>query len=145
MERDARNIYRNARIASGMTQERWAEHLGITPDSVRRYESGEMMPADDIVIQMAELSAQHILCYWHLVRKSRIAAAILPELDQLGLPEAVLSLLIQIEDFKDDGMKKLLRIAADGKVDDDEAADYEEAIRQLSAVVRSAMALGYSK
>ena len=145
MAKDARNIYRNARIASGMTQERWAEHLGITPDSVRRYESGEMMPADDIVIQMAELSAQHILCYWHLVRKSRIAAVILPELDQLGLPEAVLGLLIQIEDFRDTGMKKLLRIAADGKVDDDEAADYEEAIRQLSAVVRSAMTLGYSK
>lgn len=145
MAKDARNIYRNARIASGMTQERWAEHLGITPDSVRRYESGEMMPADDIVIQMAELSAQHILCYWHLVRKSRIAAVILPELDQLGLPEAVLGLLIQIEDFRDTGMKKLLRIAADGKVDDDEAAEYEEAIRQLTAVVRSAMALGYSK
>lgn len=145
MAKDARNIYRNARIASGMTQERWAEHLGITPDSVRRYESGEMMPADDIVIQMAELSAQHILCYWHLVRKSRIAAVILPELDQLGLPEAVLGLLIQIEDFRDTGMKKLLRIAADGKVDDDEAADYEDAIRQLTAVVRSAMALGYSK
>lgn len=145
MAKDARNIYRNARIASGMTQERWAEHLGITPDSVRRYESGEMMPADDIVIQMAELSAQHILCYWHLVRKSRIAAVILPELDQLGLPEAVLGLLIQIEDFRDTGMKKLLRIAADGKVDEDEAAEYEEAIRQLTAVVRSAMALGYSK
>lgn len=145
MKDNCRNIYYNARKAAGLTQERWAECLGISVEAVRQYEGGIIMPSDDVVICMAELCGQHILAYWHLVRKSRIAAVILPELDQLGLPEAVLGLLIQIEDFKDDGMKKLLRIAADGKVDDDEAADYEEAIRQLSAVVRSAMALGYSK
>lgn len=145
MERDARNIYRNARTASGMTQERWAEHLGISPDSVRRYESGEMMPADDIVIEMAELSGQHILAYWHLVRKSRIASVILPELDQAGLPEAVLSLLIQIDDFREDGMKKLLRIAADGKIDDSEAEAYEDAVIQLAKLIAAAMALGYAK
>ena len=58
---------------------------------------------------------------------------------------AVLALLIQIEDFKDSGLKKLLRIAADGKVDQNEAKEYAEAVAQLLELVKRAYALGYAK
>lgn len=146
MEQKSPNIYKNARITAGLTQERWSEYLGISPDSVRKYESGEMLPGDDVVLKMAEVSGQLILPYWHLTRKSRIAAAILPELEEeKGLPEAVLGLLIQIDDFREDGMQKLLRIAADGRITENEAEDYERAISQLSVLVSRAMALGYAK
>ena len=73
MDRKSGNIYRNARITAGLTQERWAEYLGISPDSVRKYESGEMMPAEDILLMMADISGLKILPYWHLSQKSRIA------------------------------------------------------------------------
>lgn len=146
MDKQSGNIYRNARVTAGLTQERWAEYLGISPDSVRKYEGGEMQPSDEIVLRMAEISGQLILPYWHLTRKSRIAAAILPELDEAkGLPEAVLALLIQMDDFREGGMQKLLRIAADGKVDESESADYESAIQQLSVLVSRAMSLGFAK
>ena len=145
MKDNCRNIYYNARKTSGLTQERWAECLGISAEAVRQYENGTIMPSDDIVILMAELCGQHILAYWHLVRKSRIAATILPELDQTGLPEAVLGLLIQIDDFREDGMKKLLRIAADGKIEESEQEGYEDAIIQLARLIAAAMALGYAK
>lgn len=146
MDSKSGNIYRNARITAGLTQERWAENLGISPDSVRKYEAGEMTPGDDIVVKMAEISGQLILPYWHLTRKSRLAAAILPELEeQKALPEAVLSLLVQIEDFKADGLQELLRIAADGKVSNDEAEIYQDAMAQLSELVRRAFVLGYAK
>lgn len=146
MDNQSRNIYRNARVAAGLTQERWAEHLGVSADSVRKYESGEMMPGDDVVLTMAEVSGQLILPYWHLTRKSRVAAAILPELDrELGLPEAVLSLLIQVDDFREQGLQKMLRIAADGRVDAREAADFDKAMEQLLRVVSAAMALGFAR
>lgn len=146
MDKESRNIYRNARIASGMTQERWAEHLGISPDSVRRYEAGDMLPSDDIVLAMAEVSGQLILPYWHLSRKSRIAGAILPELEeQPGLPEAVLALLIQIEDFKSEQLPALMRIAADGKVSEDEVAAYRAAVAEIMELIRRAYACGYAK
>lgn len=146
MEQKSGNIYRNARLTAGLTQERWSEYLGISPDSVRKYEGGEMMPADDIVIRMAEVSGQMILPYWHLSRKSRLAAAILPELEeQKGLPESVLGLLIQIEDFSEGGMQKLLRIAADGKVSEDEREEYRAAVEQLDELIRAAYTLGYAK
>ena len=146
MDKESRNIYRNARIASGMTQERWAEHLGISPDSVRKYESGEMLPSDDVVVRMAEVSGQLILPYWHLSRKSRIAGAILPELEeQPGLPEAVLALLIQIEDVQSSVMPKLVRIAADGRISEEERDDYSAAVGQLQELIRKAFAIGFAK
>ena len=146
MKDDCGNIYRNARKAAGLTQERWAEYLGISPEAVRQYEGGVIMPGEDVLLRMADISGMKILPYWHLSRKSRLAAAILPELEeQQGLPEAVLALLIQIEDFKDSGLKKLLRIAADGKVDQNEAKEYAEAVAQLLELVKRAYALGYAK
>lgn len=146
MKDNCRNIYRIARDTAGLTQERWAENLGISVEAVRQYESGTIMPGDDIVLQMAEISGQLILPYRHLVRKSRVAAAILPELDdELGLSETVLSLLIQIDDFREDGLRKLTRIAADGKVSQEEADAYDEAMRQLQRLVALAMSLSYIK
>ncbi len=146
MKDNCRNIYRIARDTAGLTQERWAENLGISVEAVRQYEAGTIMPGDDIVLQMAEISGQLILPYRHLVRKSRVAAAILPELDdELGLSETVLSLLIQIDDFREDGLRKLTRIAADGKVSQEEADTYDEALRQLQRLVALAMSLSYIK
>lgn len=146
MKDNCRNIYRIARDTAGLTQERWAENLGISVEAVRQYEAGTIMPGDDIVLQMAEISGQLILPYRHLVRKSRVAAAILPELDdELGLSETVLSLLIQIDDFREDGLRKLTRIAADGKVSQEEADTYDEAMQQLQRLVALAMSLSYIK
>lgn len=146
MKDHSRNIYRIARDTAGLTQERWAENLGISTEAVRQYENGTIMPGDDIVLQMAEISGQLILPYRHLVRKSRVAAAILPELDdELGLSETVLSLLIQIDDFRENGLKQLIRIAADGKISEDEAERYEDAMQQLLRLVSLAMSLSYIK
>lgn len=146
MKDGSRNIYRIARDTAGLTQERWAENLGISVEAVRQYEAGIIMPGDDIVLQMSEISGQLILPYRHLVRKSRVAAAILPELDdELGLSESVLSLLIQIDDFREDGLRKLTRIAADGKVSPDEAEDYDAAMQQLLRLVSLAMSMSYIK
>ena len=146
MKDNCRNIYRIARDTAGLTQERWAENLGISTEAVRQYEAGVIMPGDDIVLQMAEISGQLILPYRHLVRKSRVAAAILPELDdELGLSESVLSLLIQIDDFRDGGLKDLIRIAADGKVSKDEEQSFREAMEQLLRLVKLAMSMSYIK
>ena len=146
MDRKSGNIYRNARITAGLTQERWAEYLGISPDSVRKYESGEMMPAEDILLMMADISGLKILPYWHLSQKSRIAGEILPTLEeQPALPQAVLGLLIAIENFQERGMRDLMRIASAGKVSAAEIIPFGQALAQLSEMVRSAYAVGYSK
>ena len=56
MKENFGNIYFNARKAAGLTQERWAEFLGISPEAVRQYENGIIMPGEDILLQMADIS-----------------------------------------------------------------------------------------
>ena len=105
MDSQSRNIYKNARIAAGLTQERWAEHLGVSADSVRKYESGERMPGDDVVLTMAEVSGQLILPYWHLTRKSRVAAAILPvaATSLIGSLASVINYRIYVREYPENG------------------------------------------
>ncbi len=144
-DRNYGNIYRNARTVAGLTQERWAEFLGISVDSVQNYERGISAPSDEILLRMADISGVKILPYWHLSQRSRIAAEILPDLEKTkDLPEAVLSLLVNIEDFQEDGMKELLRIASDGKVDEEEASTFLHCIQQLGRVIGCAYALRFA-
>lgn len=145
MQSDYRNIYQDARRTAGLTQERWAELLGISVDAVRQYETDRILPSDEVVLRMAEAAGQQIICYWHLIHKSRVAASLLPELDRKRLPEAVLSLLVAVRNFQDDGMRELTRIAADGKISPEEKADYMTAMEQLQSVVREALHLQFAE
>lgn len=145
MQSDYRNIYQDARRTAGLTQERWAELLGICVDAVRQYETDRILPSDEVVLRMAEAAGQQIICYWHLIHKSRVAAQLLPELDRKRLPEAVLSLLVAVRNFQDEGMRELTRIAADGKISPEEQADYMTAMEQLQSVVREALHLQFAE
>ena len=145
MQSDYRNIYQDARRTAGLTQERWAELLGISVDAVRQYETDRILPSDEVVLRMAEAAGQQIICYWHLIHKSRVAASLLPEIDRKRLPEAVLSLLVAVRHFQDDGMRELTRIAADGKISPEEQADYMTAMEQLQSVVREALHLQFAE
>lgn len=145
MEQECRNIYKNARITAGLTQERWAEVLGISPDAVRQYEGGRIVPSDAVVIAMAETAGLPILGYWHLVAKSRVADAILPEVRIRTLPEAVLSLLCRVEDFSRGGLEDLKRLAADGRISADEVVAFGEALAELREVIAAAYELEYAR
>ena len=138
MEQQPRNIYKTARKVAGLTQERWAEAVGVSVDSIRGYENGTVVPADETVRAMAEISGLSPLAYWHLCNKSTLAADTLPEVEQLPLPQAVVQLLCAINDFKD-YHGDLLTLAADGKITTSEAAAWENIVARLDAVIRAAI------
>lgn len=112
--------------------------IGCSPDSVRNYEAGTQIPGDDIVRAMCEVSGMGILAYWHLCRKSALAADMLPEVDRLPLPQAVVQLLCAIGDF-DDNHRTLVKMAADGKISAGEAMEWEGIKKRLDAVIRAAI------
>ena len=93
MKTDCGNLYYNARKTAGLTQERWAELLGLSVEAVSQYERGTILPSDEVVLRMAEAAGQQIVCYWHLLNKSRVAGRVLPDIKKRPLPEAVLKLL----------------------------------------------------
>ena len=86
MQHNYHNISQTGRRIAGMTQERWAEALDISVESVRLYESGRGMPSDDVATRMVEVSGAPVLGYWHLLNKSRVAADLLPQVDTIALP-----------------------------------------------------------
>jgi len=145
MEKHSENIYKRARRAAGLTQERWAEFLGISVDSVSNYELGIYPPPEDVVLQMADISGMKILPYWHLSTKNSAGSVVLPELEEKRLPESLLSLFIQIEDFSGTVMRQLLEIGADGKVSDDEKEAFLLYLEKLDLVIRDAYAVRYAK
>lgn len=144
MESNFRNIYKNARDASGLSQERWATFLGVSAESVRLYESGRGFPSDEVVARMADVAAMPVLCYWHLKLKSGVANDLLPEVDVVPLPQAVVQLLVEIKAFRAD-LDELLIIAADGLVDEPENDRFLEILDRLQALIRAAIMVHFAE
>ena len=141
-----KNIYQCARQIAGLSQERWAEMLGVSTEAVSLYERGLNRPADPIVIRMAEISVLPPLCYWHLREKSEIAARELPPVERLPLAQAVVQLLDAIRAFSAaHGEDELLRIAADGRVDPGEEERFRRIVRDLDGIVRAALQIDYAE
>ena len=143
MDSSSRNIYKTARQTPGMTQERWAELIGVSADSVRLYESGRGLPSDEVVARMAEIAPMPVLGYWHLKHKSGIANDLLPDVAQVSLPQAVVQLLVAIRDFKE-STDDLLVIAADGIVDRQETSVFEDILESLDGIIKAALAVKYA-
>lgn len=138
MEQKPRNIYKTARQVAGLTQERWAEAVGVSVDSVSQYEAGARIPADETVRAMSEISGLAPLSYWHLCNKSSLAAETLPDVEQLPLPQAVVQLLCAIGEFEDHH-RTLIQMAADGRISAGEALEWEGIKSRLDAVIRAAI------
>ena len=146
MQEKYRNIYVSARHTAGMTQERWAEALGLSVEAVRQYETDRILPSDGVVARMAELSMLPPLGYWHLRHKSELAAAELPPVERLPLAQAVVQLLAAMRDFAEQHREDaLLRIAADGQVDLGEEARFRAIVRDLHGIVQAALQIDYSE
>lgn len=138
---ESRNIYRMARKVAGMTHERWAEAIGVDPRNVYRYEAGETTPSDDVVVAMAQISGLSPLCYWHLDRKIHGA---LDPVERMPLPQAVVNLLVAIEDFED-RHGDLLHVACDGKIMPDEISAWEQIRARLETVISAALAVKFAE
>jgi transcriptional regulator with XRE-family HTH domain len=146
MERNFGIIFKNARNTAGLTQERWAETLGVSVDAVQNYEYGRNFPTEETVLLMADISGYKILPYQYMSMKSRIGGEILPELDErVSLPKAVLRLMVVLKDLQDLWTPKLMRMAADGKITEDEAAQFKGCMNQLTELTKCVYDLKYAE
>ena len=143
---EIRNICRIARKTAGMTQERWAEALDLSVDAVGQYEAGRILPSDEVVLRMIEVSGHSAIGYWHLLNKSRVARELLPEAEQLPFSQAAIRLIVALQAFERRGRpEELLRIAADGLVDPRERDVYGAIVEELQEIMRAAMEIRLSR
>ncbi len=137
------NIYQSARQAAGLTQERAAERVGKSVESIRAYESDARLPDDDTVILMADVYDAKYLAYQHL-QKSALGRKIMPALDPKELAASILKLQKEVNDFlksRDD----LIDIGSDGEITDDERPRWNDIIKELDDIMVAILSIKFIK
>ena len=139
-----RNIYLTARLASGLTQERAAERIPVSVRSLADYEAGVRRPSADTVVRMVDIYDARYLAYQYLRETSDLAQQLIPDVAGVELPEATLQLLEAIYAFADAHFdRRLIAIARDGKIDDEERLEFDHIAAHLQDIVRCALAVNY--
>lgn len=142
MQTNDRNIYQVARKAAGLTQERAAELLNLSVESLRAYETGGRMPPSDVVEAMIDLYGVPVLAIQHIRASAAMARALLPEVQEMGLPQAAMRLISRIYQFADlHRDRALMRIAEDGMIDENEKPEFDQITEDLDRIMQAAMEL----
>ena len=146
MQTDSSNIYKKARMAAGITQERAAELLDISTRSLADYESGARLPSNALVDGMVTVYNTQILAVQHLRNSALAARDLIPEVDAMRLPEAVLTLVDAIYDFADDRLdRELIDIARDGVISPEERDRFDRVVQKIKAITAASMVVVCAK
>lgn len=135
------NIYQRGRKTTLLTQEEAAERLGISPETLKRYEGGRLTPPDETVARMCEVYGARWLALEHAKATDRLG--ILPELEPKPLPMATISLTNRLRDAAD-RLAGLLRIAEDGVIDDAERPEFDTIVQDLRETIAAAYQVIYA-
>lgn len=135
------NIYQRGRKTTLLTQEEAAERLGISPETLKRYEGGRLTPSDETVARMCEVYGVSWLALEHAKATDRLG--ILPELEPKPLPMATISLTNRLRDAAD-RLAGLLRIAEDGVIDDAERPEFDDIVQDLRETIAAAYQVIYA-
>ena len=140
------SLYARHRKAAGITQERAAELLGVAVRTLQAWERGESTPPNVRVLSMCDIYCSPTLAIEHLRMCDVIAYDVLPPVKAVPVAQAVCSLLGSIRKLEDiHAADQLLQIAADGKIDEIERADYDQLLIELEPVVAAVLALKYAR
>lgn len=145
MPEEYRNIYKTARKAAGLTQEAAAERLDISVESIRAYETGQRIPPNGVVARMAVTYNNLTLGYEHVRSTNDLMADIVPQLEQRSLMEMVVRLGNRMRRFaRNHYLDRLMEIAEDNNVDDEERPEFNEIIYKMQEIITSGLELDVS-
>ena len=139
------SLYARYRKAAGLTQERAAELLGVAVRTLAAWERGESTPPNARVLAMVDIYGSPTLAIEHLRYSNIIAYDVLPAVKAVPLAQAVCKLASAIRKLEAiHAEDQLLQIAADGRVDEIEKADYEQLLIELEPVMAAVLSLRYA-
>ena len=135
------NIYQRGRKTTLLTQEEAAERLGISAETLKRYEGGRLTPSDETVAKMCSVYGVPWLALEHAKATDRLG--VLPEVEPKPLPMATISLTNRLRDAAD-RLAGLLRIAEDGVIDDAERPEFDDIVQDLRETIAAAYQVIYA-
>ena len=143
MPEEYTNIYQRARKTTPYTQEKAAELLDISVESVKAYELGGRLPPNATVARMAEIYDTPWLAMAHL-KATEAPLEVLPPVKVQGLPTATLYLIDKATALADK-YRKLVQIAADGQIDESEVRDFEAIKTAILEVIQACYQVIYTE
>lgn len=144
MPEEYRNIYKIARRNAGITQEAAAEQLGISVESVRAYETGQRIPPNHVVSRMVICYDAQRLAVQHVNLHDELASSIIPVIQPRTLMESAVRLYNRLNHFSSShSVERLLEIAEDGRIDEQERAEFDAIVAELKALIQCGMELRF--
>lgn len=141
MDQRCPNLYQRARLSTGMTQERAAELLGLSVESLKQYEGGRTVPKDETVARMVEVYHLPWLALEHAQATDTLG--VMPEVEPRPLPLASIALRNRLHDATG-RLDALLRIAEDGIIDDKERPEFDDIVQELRETMTAIYQVIYS-
>jgi len=139
--KENKNIYQLSREAADLTREEASEVMEyISADRIEKIESEKLLPHPDEVLTMAECYKNAALCNYYCSHECPIGQKYVPELQVKDIAQITLEIvnsLNLLEKKKD----RLVEITVDGKINDDEQADFDEIRDDLQDIAKAIQTL----
>lgn len=122
--RENKNIYQLCREEQGLTREKASEQMtGVSASRIEKieYELQEPTPYD--VVQMADCYKKPELCNYYCSHKCSIGDRYVPEVEVSELPNIILETIASLNEINP-LTGRLIQIARDGRITDDEIQDF---------------------
>ena len=142
MPEEYRNIHKTARKTRGYTQESAAERLNISISSLQAYETGARIPSNDVVELMVICYDNQALAYQHLRESSALMNRVVPKLEPRSVLEIAVRIHNRIKELENKGgLDRLMAIAENNVIDDDERPEFYAIVAEVREIVRSGLEL----
>ena len=138
--KENKNIYHKTRESLQLTREAASDLLEcIAPERIEKIENERSLPHPDEVLVMAEKYKQPGLCNYYCANQCPIGQQYVPEVKIKDLSQIVLEMLASLNAV-DKRKDRLIEIAADGKIDQEEIDDFiyiQEELERISITVET--------
>ena len=135
-----KNIYQQTRENLELSRESASELLEwISPERIERIENEKSNPNPDEILQMADKYKLPRLCNYYCANQCPIGQQYVPEIKVKELSQITLELLASLNNMNSN-RERLIEITVNGKIDDDEIADFiaiQEELERISITVET--------
>lgn len=138
--KENKNIYQTSRETAGLTREAAAEQLAfISSDRIEKIENERSYPHPDEILAMADCYKNPSLCNYYCSHECPIGQEYVPEVAVKDLSVITLEMLSTLNTLSKE-KDRLIDIAADGEISDDEIPDFlriKENLENMSLTIDS--------
>lgn len=132
--RENKNIYQLCREECRLTREKASERMvGVSASRIEKIEYGLQEPTPYDIVQMADCYKRPDLCNYYCSHKCFIGDRYVPEIEVSELSTIILETIGSLNEINP-LTGRLIQIARDGKITDDEIKDFAYISKKLDEV-----------